>query len=283
MRLEVKKTYKLYIGGKFPRSESGRVTPLKDKQGEVIANVAKASKKDLRNTVVATRKAQPGWASASAYLKGQILYRLAEMLEGRKTQFISALCQSGKTEKQAAREVAESIDALVYFAGWSDKYQAIYSSVNPVSSPHYNFSAPVASGVVGIVLDEASTLLDLISRMAPIIVGGNTVLIIVPGALAIAAMELAEVIHTSDVPAGVVNILTGELDDMVATLAGHMDVNSISLSTEDPELKKSVRLLGAENVKRVIFVDQNRSGLVRLSPYPILDFQEIKTTWHPVG
>jgi len=279
-RLEVKKTYKLYIGGKFPRSESGRVKPLTNRQGEIIANVAKASKKDLRNTVVATRKAQAGWASSSAYLKGQILYRLAEMLEGRKAQFVSALVQSGKTEKRAATEVEKSIDALVYFAGWSDKFQAIYSSVNPVSSPHYNFSAPVATGVVGIVLEDSSTLLDLISQMAPIIVGGNSVLIVVPGSLAIVAMELAEVIHTSDVPGGVVNILTGELSDMVSTLAGHMDVNSISLTTDDPDLKKSVRLLGAENVKRVVFVDQKKSAL---SPYPIFDFQEIKTTWHPVG
>ncbi len=279
-RLEVKKTYKLYIGGKFPRSESGRVQTLTDKKGEVIANVAKASKKDLRNTVVATRKAQLGWAASSAYLKGQILYRLAEMLEGRKAQFISSLIRSGKTQKRATAEVEKSIDTLVYFAGWSDKFQAVYSSVNPVSSPHYNFSAPVATGVVGIVLDDSSTLLDLISQMAPIIVGGNTALIIVPGSLAIAAMELAEVIHTSDVPAGVINILTGELGDMVPTLAGHMDVNSISVSTDDTELKKTVRLLGAENVKRVVFVDQKKSAL---GPYPILDFQEIKTTWHPVG
>lgn len=276
----MKKTYKLYIGGKFARSESGRVTPLKNKQGEIIANVAKASKKDLRNTVVAARKAQAGWASASAYLKGQILYRLAEMLEGRKAQFISALTESGKTEKRAIAEVEKSIDTLVYFAGWSDKFQAIYSSVNPVSSPHYNFSVPVATGVVGIVLEDSSTLLGLISQMAAVIVGGNSALIVVPGPLAIAAMELAEVIHTSDVPGGVVNILTGELGDMVPTLAGHMDVNSISVSTNDGELKKTVRLLGAENVKRVVLIDQKKSAL---SPYPILDFQEIKTTWHPVG
>ncbi len=280
MRLEVKKTYKLYIGGKFPRSESGRVEPLTNKQGEVIANVAKASKKDLRNTVVAARKAQAGWAASSAYLKGQILYRLAEMLEGRKEQFVSAIVQTGKSEKRANAEVEKSIDALVYFAGWSDKFQAIYSSVNPVSSPHYNFSCPVSTGVVGIVLDESSTLVDLISQMAPVIVGGNSSLIIVPGALAIAAMELAEVIHTSDVPGGVVSILTGELGDMVPTLAGHMDVNSISLSSDDLELKKLVRLLGAENVKRVVYVDPKKSAL---SPYPILNFQEIKTTWHPIG
>lgn len=279
-RLEVKKTYKLYIGGKFPRSESGRTHALLDKKGAVIANIAKASKKDLRNTVVAARKAQPGWQGASAYLKGQILYRLAEMLEGRKAQFVSVLKEAGMSEKAALKEVEKSVDALVYFAGWSDKFQAVYSSVNPVSSPHYNFSAPVPTGLVGIVLDDKAGLFGLISQMAPIIVGGNSTLLLVPCKWATVAMELAEVIHTSDVPGGVVNILTGEISDMLPTLAGHMDVNSVVLCSSEPKLRKSVRELGAENVKRVVFRDTSNGAL---SPYPIMDFQEIKTTWHPVG
>jgi len=279
-RLEVKKTYKLYIGGKFPRSESGRVHALENKKGEVIANIAKASKKDLRNTVVAARKAQSGWQGASAYLKGQILYRLAEMLEGRKAQFVAVLKDAGMTEKSAHAEVEKSVDALVYFAGWSDKYQAVYSSVNPVSSPHYNFSAPVATGVVGVVLDDKAGLYGIVSQMAPVILGGNSVLLVVPSKWATVAMELAEVIHTSDVPGGVVNVLTGELDDMVPTLAGHMDVNAVVLCSSDGGLRKSVSELGAENVKRVVLRDHNKG---ELSPYPIMDFQEVKTTWHPVG
>ncbi|MFT5905875.1 MAG: acyl-CoA reductase-like NAD-dependent aldehyde dehydrogenase [Cryomorphaceae bacterium] len=278
-RLEVKKTYKLYIGGKFPRSESGRTHALLDKKGALIANIAMASKKDLRSTVVAARKAQLGWQGASPYLKGQILYRLAEMLEGRKSQFVSVLKQSGMSEKAALTEVEKSVDALVYFAGWSDKFQAVYSSVNPVSSPHYNFSAPVPTGLVGIVLDDKAGLYGLVSQMAPVIVGGNSNLLVVPSKWATVAMELAEVIHTSDVPCGVVNILTGDISDMLPTLSGHMDVNAVALCSSDKALRKSVRELGAENVKRTIFHDTSKG---KLSPYPIMDFQEIKTTWHPV-
>lgn len=279
-RLKVKKTYKLYIGGKFARSESGRTHAVMDRRGEVIANITKASKKDLRNTVVAARKAQSGWQGASPYLKGQILYRLAEMLEGRKAQFIEVLTGAGMSEKSALTEVEKSVDALVYFAGWSDKFQAIYSTVNPVSSPHYNFSIPVPTGLVGIVLDDTAGLYGLVSQLAPVIVGGNSTLIVVPSKWATVAIELAEVIHTSDVPAGVVNILTGELADMVPTLSGHMDVNSVVLCSSNKALRKSVRELGAENVKRTIFHDTSKGAL---SPYPIMDLQEIKTTWHPVG
>jgi len=279
-RLKVKKTYKLYIGGKFPRSESGRTHALLDKKGDVIANIAMASKKDLRNTVVAARKAQAGWQGSSAYLKGQILYRLAEMLEGRKSQFVELLMASGVSEKSALKEVDQSIDALVYFAGWSDKFQAVYSSVNPVSSPHYNFSVPVPAGLVGVVLDDKAGLYGIISQLAPVIVGGNSTLLVVPSKWATVAMELAEVIHTSDVPSGVVNVLTGEVSDMLPTLSGHMDVNAVVLCSGDGELRKSVRELGAENVKRVVFRDDGKG---ELSPYPIMDFQEIKTTWHPVG
>ncbi len=279
-RLEVKKTYKLYIGGKFPRSESGRTHALLDKKSTVIANIAMASKKDLRNTVVAARKAQSGWQASSAYLKGQILYRLAEMLEGRKAQFVSVLKDSGMNEKAALTEVEKSVDALVYFAGWSDKFQAVYSSVNPVSSPHYNFSVPVPTGLVGIVLDDKAGLFGLVSQLAPVIVGGNSTLLVIPSKWATVAIELAEVIHTSDVPGGVVNILTGDISDMLPTLSGHMDVNAIALCSSDSKLRKSVRELGAENVKRTVFHDTSKG---KISPYPIMDFQEIKTTWHPVG
>lgn len=279
-RLEVKKTYKLYIGGKFPRSESGRTHALLDKMGKVIANTAMASKKDLRNAAVAARAAQAGWQAATPYLKGQILYRLAEMLEGRKSQFVAVLEEVGMSKKSSLTEVENSIDALVYFAGWSDKFQAVFSSVNPVSSPHYNFSVPVPTGLVGVVMDEMAGLFGLISQLAPVIVGGNSTLLIVPSKLATLAMELAEVIHTSDVPGGVVNILTGDISDMLPTLSGHMDVNSVVVCSTDQDIRKSVRELGAENVKRVIFLDTSRG---KLSPYPIMDFQEIKTTWHPVG
>ena len=279
-RLEVKKTYKLYIGGKFPRSESGRTHALLDKMGKVIANTAMASKKDLRNAAVAARAAQAGWQGASPYLKGQILYRLAEMLEGRKSQFVAVLEEAGMSMKSSLTEVENSIDALVYFAGWSDKFQAVFSSVNPVSSPHYNFSVPVPTGLVGLVMDEKAGLFGMISQLAPVIVGGNSTLLIVPNQMATIAMEFAEVIHTSDVPSGVVNILTGDISDMLPALSGHMDVNSVAVCSIDQEIRKSVRELGAENVKRVIFRDTSNG---KLSPYPIMDFQEIKTTWHPVG
>jgi len=255
----IKKTYKLYIGGKFPRTESGRVTQVRDSSDQLIANLSQASRKDFREAVVAARKAAPGWSKASAYLKGQILYRIAEMLDGRRAQFVDELTTLGVAE--AADEVQAAIDLLVHYPGWSDKFQALASSVNPVASSHFNFSVPEPSGVVAIRAPEG--LLGLVSAIAPVIVGGNTCVVL----SGLSAISFAEVLATSDVPAGVVNILTGDREELVPEFAKHMDVNSVALFSDDAQERKGVDLEAAENLKRV----------------HILAFQEIKTTWHPIG
>jgi acyl-CoA reductase-like NAD-dependent aldehyde dehydrogenase len=226
-RLSVAKTYKIYIGGKFPRTESGRYFALEDKKGAVIANVCRGSRKDFRNAVVAARKAQPGWAKASAYLRGQIIYRIAEMLEGRRDQFISELVLQGVAPRAAEKEVDASIDRLIYFAGWADKYQQVFSAVNPVSSSHFNFSILEPTGVVSMLAPNDSGLLGLVSNIAPTIVGGNTCVVLASEKLPLCAVSFAEVLHASDVPAGVVNILTGYRDELTEHFASHMDVNAI--------------------------------------------------------
>ena len=279
-RLAVNKTYKLYLGGKFQRTESGRYYELKGRKDALLANVSRASRKDLRNAVVAARKAWSGWAAATAYLRGQILYRVAEMLEGRREQFEEELRAQGSTPTAAKKEVTGAIDLFVHYAGWSDKYQALFSSVNPVATPHFNFSMPDPTGVVAAVAPEGSGLLGLCSVVAPILVGGNTSVILASHARPLCAITLAEVLNSSDVPAGVVNILTGLREELLPHLASHMDVNALLLCSDEASEAKLAQEEAVENVKRVTL---HRDGPLEESPYHILDFQEIKTTWHPVG
>ena len=283
-RLSVAKTYKIYIDGKFPRTESGRYFPLEDKQGAVIANVCRGSRKDFRNAVVAARKAQPGWAKASAYLRGQILYRIAEMLEGRRDQFIGELALQGATARAAGREVDRSIDRRSYFAGWADKYQQVFSAVNPVSSSHFNFSILEPTGVVSTLAPNDSGLLGLVSNVAPTIVGGNTCVVLASEKLPLSAVSFAEVLHASDVPAGVVNILTGYRDELTSHFASHMDVNAVVYCDGGRRLARSVQEAAADNIKRVIArTNTNWDSDKAQHPYLIRDTQEVKTTWHPIG
>ncbi|MFT6239800.1 MAG: acyl-CoA reductase-like NAD-dependent aldehyde dehydrogenase [Paracoccaceae bacterium] len=277
--LGIKKTYKLFIGGKFPRTESGRILEVRGPKGEFLANASRASRKDFRNSVVAARKAQGAWAKSSAYLKGQIFYRIAEVLDGRSEQFVSELVAQGHPRENAQADVAEAIDLLVHYAGWSDKFQALFSTVNPVASSHFNFSVPEPTGVVGIISPKRGSLPELVSSIAPALIGGNT-LIVLAGENALTAISFAEVLATSDVPGGVVNILTGHRDELVQEFVKHMDVNGVLLCSDDAEESKAAELEAAENLKRVaLHADKPLSR----SPYHILDFQEIKTTWHPVG
>ena len=282
-RIAVAKTYKLYIGGKFPRTESGRYFTLEDRRGNVIANLCRGSRKDFRNSVVAARKAQAGWASASAYLRGQILYRIAEMLEGRREQFIAELKLQGSTMKAAEKEVDQSIDRLIYFAGWSDKYQQVFSTVNPVASSHFNFSVLEPTGVVSILAPDGSSLLGLISNIAPAIVGGNTCVVLASESKPLCAVSFAEVLHASDVPGGVVNILTGFRRELTEFFASHMDVNAIVYCDGGKAQAKTVQELAADNIKRVIARNRVDWSGDAENPYLIRDTQEVKTTWHPIG
>jgi len=282
-RLSINKTYKLYIGGKFPRTESGRYYAIHNKKGNFIANMCLASRKDFRNAVVVARKAQSSWASATALNKGQILYRIAEMLEGRKEQFIAELILQGETKSNAQKEVEASIDRLVYYAGWSDKYQQLFSSVNPVSSPHFNFSSLEPVGVVAIIAPEEQSLLGLVSQIAPAIVGGNTVIVLASENKPLTAISFAEVLNSSDVPSGVVNILTGNKNELLEHMASHMDVNSIINCGKNQDDMKLISELASNNVKRTIFYKKTDwSTDNSQSPYFIEKMQEVKTTWHPV-
>ena len=278
-RLSINNTYKLYIGGKFPRTESGRYYELTGKKGEFLANVSQGSKKDFRNAVVAARKAQGGWAKSSAYLKGQILYRVAEMLEGRSDQFVEELRMEGRTAAAARKEVETSIDLFVHYAGWSDKYPALFSSVNPVASSHFNFSNPEPTGVVAAVA-PLSGLLGLCSVVAPIMVGGNASVVLASSERPLTAITFAEVLNSSDVPGGVVNLVTGFADELLPVMSSHMDVNALLLCSDDAKAAAGAREQGAENVKRVVV---KPDAPLEESPYHVMDFQEIKTTWHPVG
>jgi acyl-CoA reductase-like NAD-dependent aldehyde dehydrogenase len=281
-RLNIQKTYKLYIGGKFPRTESGRYFPLHDKKGHLISNMCLASRKDFRNAVVAARKAQSSWSGATAMNRGQILYRIAEMLEGRKEQFVKEIQMQGASKAKAIKEVEASIDRLVYYAGWSDKYQQIFSSVNPVSSAHFNFSALEPMGVVSLIAPEEFGLLGLVSILAPAMVGGNTLVVLASGTLPLCSVSFAEVLHASDVPGGVVNILTGDKKELISHMASHMDVNAIIYCGKDQEEIKLISTLSSQNVKRPVFY--KKSDWLNencQSPYFIEKTQEIKTTWHP--
>jgi acyl-CoA reductase-like NAD-dependent aldehyde dehydrogenase len=282
-RLPVLKTYKIFIGGKFPRTESGRYYVLKGPKGEPIANICQSSRKDFREAVVAARAAQGAWASKSAYNRGQILYRIAEMLEGRRAQFVEELTSTGLAAAAASREVALSVDRLLYYAGWADKYQQVFSSVNPVSSSHFNFSLLEPTGVVAAIAPQDSGLIGLVSVIAPAIAGGNTVIALASTTRPQAAVTLAEVIATSDVPGGVVNILTGDPAELVDPMSNHMDVNAVVYGGADRAQWTKIRTNAALNVKRVVRYQDDWLTADAQSPYKILDVMETKTTWHPVG
>ena len=280
-RINVLKTYKIFIGGKFPRTESGRFYQLNNRR-KAVANVCLSSRKDLRNAVVAARGAFEKWSGATAYNRSQILYRMAEMMEGRKDQFISELVLQGVDRKKAAVEVDLSIDRVIYFAGWADKINQVFGSVNPVASSHFNFSLMEPMGVVGLVAPEKSGLLGLVSSLCPILVSGNCAVVLASEKLPLCSITLAEVLATSDVPAGVVNILTGKKEEIMVHLAKHMDVNAIYL-TDNLEHKKSVQEEAIHNLKRVVVGKQKSwDDLTVENPYIITDFMETKTTWHPV-
>lgn len=282
-RLPVLKTYKIYIGGQFPRTESGRYYSPVNKAGKKLANVCLCSRKDLRDAVVAARGAANSWANRAAFNRGQILYRMAEMLEGRRAQFMEELQSMDYTAAAAGKEIDLSIDRLIYYAGWCDKYQQLFSTVNPVSSPHFNFSVPEPTGVVAIIAPQQSALLGLVSVMAPVIAGGNTCVIMAAEKLPLAAVTFAEVLNSSDLPGGVVNILTGKPAEILNWMAEHMDINAVIYAEKDEAAKKLLQEKSASNLKRVHFYDNHQWNAESAeSPYMILDFQEIKTTWHPV-
>lgn len=281
-RINVLKTYKLYIGGQFPRTESGRYYPLLDKKKNVIADICLGSRKDFRNAVVAARGAFAGWSGRSAFNRSQILYRIAEMLEGRKSQFVEELMLQGATKANAEKEVALSIDRLVYYAGWCDKYQQIFSSVNPVASSHFNFSVPEPTGVVAMVADQNSSLIGLVSIVAPIIAGGNVCVVLASEKLPLCSITFGEVLATSDLPGGVVNILTGKASELISHMSSHMDVNAVVYAGND---KKEIQLIKENatlNVKRVFVYENDWNKSDAQNPYFIFDAQEIKTTWHPI-
>ncbi|MFZ4619670.1 MAG: aldehyde dehydrogenase family protein [Bacteroidota bacterium] len=281
-RIEVLKTYKIYIGGQFPRTESGRYYSLTNKKGEPVANVSLSSRKDFRNAAVAARNAFGGWSSRPAFNRGQILYRIAEMLEGRKEQFIHELIQQGSTQKSAAAEVEQSIDRLVYYSGWCDKYQQMFGTVNPVASSHFNFSVPEPTGVVAVIAPEDTSLLGLVSVIAPVIAGGNTCVALASYALPLCSITFAEVLATSDVPGGVVNILTGTSAELAAQFSNHMDVNAVIYCRDNEAEKKMIAENSSLNVKRTLFWNKEWSKSENEHPYLIIDLQEIKTTWHPI-
>lgn len=285
-RVDVLKTYKTYIGGKFARTESGRYYKVYDGDENMLANACQCSRKDVRDAVAAAREAFQEWQGRTAYNRGQILYRMAEMLEARKTQFIEELETMGYNSKKARAETEQSIDRLIYYAGWSDKYQQVFGSINPVASSHFNFSLPEPTGVVAIWAPEEQPLLGLVSVVAPVIVGGNTCVTLSSEKHPLSAVSFAEVLDSSDVPGGVVNILTGYRNELVKPMTSHIDVNAFFYT--DPEIeqtqRKQIEEYGALNLKRI-----NRKAIDNWeeketkSPYFIIDFQEIKTIWHPVG
>jgi len=282
--LKINKTYKLYIDGKFPRTESGRYIKWIDPKKNMTINFCRGSRKDFRNAVVAARGAFKAWSDRSAYNRGQIFYRIAEMLESRKEQFKSELILQGFTKKQSEKEVALSINRLVYYAGWADKYQQLFSRVNPVSSPYYNFSSPEPTGVVSVIAPDDSCLLGFLSVIVPAVVGGNTVVILASESYPLCGITFAEVLHSSDVPGGVINIMSGRRSELIEQFSSHMDVNAIIYCGVDSGHASMIEKNTALNVKRAVnYADQNWINPDAQGPYHIMKSQEIKTTWHPIG
>jgi acyl-CoA reductase-like NAD-dependent aldehyde dehydrogenase len=281
-RLPVKRTAKLFIGGKFPRSESGRSYEVLAHDGRPLGYAAKASRKDLRDAVLAARAAQPGWAGMTAYNRGQILYRVAELMEGRREQFAAELSDAGAADPD--RGVDAAIDRWVWYAGWCDKVHQALGATNPVAGPYFNFTIPEPTGVVGVIAPGDQSLLGLVSRVAPAIVGGNTVVAVASETAPLPAVSLAEVLATSDVPGGVVNLLTGSTRELVPWLAGHMDVNAIDVTGVPDDQLSDVERLAAENVKRLHHApDADPFASAAQSPYEITALMEFKTVWHPMG
>jgi acyl-CoA reductase-like NAD-dependent aldehyde dehydrogenase len=281
----VRKTYKLFIGGAFPRSESGRSYPVRASGGELLAYAARASRKDARDAVRAARGAFAGWSGATAYNRGQVLYRVAELMEGRAAQFAADVSAAESLPIQnAAAQVDAAIDRWVWYAGWTDKIASVTGSANPVAGPYFNFSVPEPSGVVAVLAPPASSLLGLVSVLAPVIATGNTAVVATSGGRPLPAVTLAEVLATSDVPAGVVNLLTGDPAELAPVLAGHQDVDAIDLTGADPDAATELEILAAGNLKRVLRPAaagddwQAEPGTARL-----LAFLEVKTVWHPAG
>ena len=286
-RLAVRKTYKLAIGGAFHRSESGRSYEVTDAKGRFLANAAMASRKDARDAVVAARKAYPGWSGATAYNRGQVLYRVAEMMEGRRAQFVDEVADGeGVTRPRAERSVDGAIDRWVWYAGWADKIAQVTGSSNPVAGPYFDFSVPEATGVVAMIAPQASSLLGLVSVLAPAVVSGNTAVVVASQTRPLPAITLAEVLGSSDVPGGVVNVLTGTTAEIAPWLASHMDVNAIDLTgvAGDPDQGRVLEVAAAENLKRFLRAPDTEAdwttepGVDRLT-----FFLETKTVWHPVG
>jgi acyl-CoA reductase-like NAD-dependent aldehyde dehydrogenase len=284
-RLAVRKTYKLYIGGAFPRSESGRSYKVKGAGGELLANVALGSSKDLRDAVVAARKAQPAWAKATAYLRGQVLYRAAEMMEGRRGQLALAVAAAeGTGSGDAASGVDAAVDRMVWYAGWSDKLAQVAGGANPVAGPYFNFSIPEPTGVVGILAPQSSSLVGLVSVLAPVIVSGNAAVVVASEARPIPAVELAEVLATSDLPGGVVNILTGRTAELAPVLAAHRDVQALDLAGAPEALEVDLEVAAGGNVKRVLRRRKPEPDwAAQPGPERMLQFLETKTVWHPMG
>jgi acyl-CoA reductase-like NAD-dependent aldehyde dehydrogenase len=287
-RLPIQKTYKLFIGGKFPRTESGRYLQVRDEKGTFVANVCRASRKDLRMAVVAARKAQSPWAARTAFNRGQILYRMAEMLESRRASFVDLITTTTTTTKKHAQaEVDCAIDRLVWYAGWCDKFVQIFGSTNFVASSHFNFTVPEAMGVITAFAPPSSSLLGIIQAVAPALTQGNTLIVITPTATAPVAIEFAEVLATSDLPGGVVNILTGDLHELHTHVTGHMDIDGVLVFGADKKTETAMGKSAADSVKRVKFEpDPGLSTLMAdesQSPYQILPWVEFKTVWHPIG
>ena len=283
-RLNIRKTRKLFINGAFPRSESERYIKWTSSDGKETMNISCASRKDFRDSVRAARKAVDGWKNKTAYNRGQILYRMGEMMEGRKKQLIQELCLEGLQKKQAELEVSSAIDLFVYYAGWADKYQQIFSRVNPVAQPYFSFTMPEPTGVVSVLCSDNYPLKNAVSILCSVIVSGNTTVLLYSESNPLTAMTLAEIIHTSDVPAGVINVLTGYRKELLSQFASHMDVNSIIYCGEKLEEIKEAQELSSLNVKRcIILSDEKLDRSLQEGPYAILRTIEMKTTWHPVG
>ncbi|MGG7571806.1 aldehyde dehydrogenase family protein [Streptomyces sirii] len=282
-RLGVLKTYKLYVGGKFPRSESGRVYEVQDGKGNWLANAPLSSRKDARDAVVAARKAFGGWSGATAYNRGQVLYRVAEMLEGRRDQFVREVADAeGLSKSKAAAQVDAAIDRWVWYAGWTDKIAQVVGGANPVAGPFFNLSTPEPTGVVAVLAPQESSLLGLVSVIAPVVATGNTAVVVASEKAPLPALSLGEVLATSDVPGGVVNVLSGKTAEIAAPLAAHQDVNALDLTGADADLARELEVAAADNLKRVLRpqpVDFTADpGTSRLTA-----FLETKTVWHPMG